>query len=902
MASKHQSELPFEHNEAQFPKKTIPVTCLGINFENDDARRSHFTDLLSEILDDQAFKSIDGFPLAEDEDILAISDPPYYTACPNPWHNDFIKEWESLRPTKSRDQIYQKEPFAADVSEGKYHPIYKMHSYGTKVPHRAIMRYILHYTDPGDIIFDGFCGTGMTGVAAQMCGNEEEVEALGYKVQKDGTILQENTDINGSRQWIPFSKLGERRVVMNDLSPVATFIAYNINSPVNVSYFKKEAKKILLMVEDECGWMFETNHIDGRLGKINYTAWSDIFICSDCSEELVFWDVAVDKEAGKILSEFQCQHCGAKLSKRTIERAWITRFDNLLGKSIRQAKQVPVLINYSVGKTRYKKEPDAQDLALIERIEAESIPYNVPTQHLPDGYNTEQPIQSHGIAHVHQFYSRRNLWVLGSIINKISNPKLLILVTKLLFRITKLYIFSYQNGSWGAGGGTTAGNFYIPSLNKELNMVDRLYASLDSRLKVAKYYKEEKNFSISTSSLSDFSITKEATIDYIFLDPPFGSNLNYSEINFLWESWLKVWTNNKTEAIENSIQGKGPNEYRKLMVSCFQEAYRLLKPGRWMTVEFSNTKASVWNNIQTALSEAGFIVSNVSILDKQRGGFKSITTPTAVKQDLVISAYKPNGGFIQRFESKAGTEEGVWDFVRTHLSYIPSVKTREGTILQIPERDPRLLYDQVVAYYVRNGLQVPLSSQEFQVGLAQRFVERDSMFFLPDQVLYYDQMKLSLGNIFQTSIFVSDEKSAINWLRLSLKEKRQTYQEIHPQYIQETQRSWNKNEQQIELSSLLEQNFLQDEQGRWYLPDPNKASDLERIRNKALLREFSEYLVGNKKIKQFRFEAVRAGFADAWQRKEYATIVKVAERLPENVLQEDPDLLMYYDNASLRVD
>jgi hypothetical protein len=93
---------------------------------------------------------------------------------------------------------------------------------------------------------------------------------------------------------------------------------------------------------------------------------------------------------------------------------------------------------------------------------------------------------------------------------------------------------------------------------------------------------------------------------------------------------------------------------------------------------------------------------------------------------------------------------------------------------------------------------------------------------------------------------------------------------------------------------------LQDEGGRWYVPDPNKAGDLEKLRGRALLREFAGYVEGRGRLRQFRTEAVRAGFADAWRRRDYATIVRVAERLPERVLQEDSDLLMYYDNASLR--
>ena len=114
---------------------------------------------------------------------------------------------------------------------------------------------VLHYTNPGDIVFDGFCGTGMTGVAAQLCGNRNAVLELGYQVKLDGTILQEESDEDDKKAWVAFSKLGVRRAVLNDLSPAATFIASNYNTPVDVKAFDKEAKKILVRVEKECGWM-----------------------------------------------------------------------------------------------------------------------------------------------------------------------------------------------------------------------------------------------------------------------------------------------------------------------------------------------------------------------------------------------------------------------------------------------------------------------------------------------------------------------------------------------------------------------------------------------------------------------------------------------------------------------
>ena len=170
-----------------------------------------------------------------------------------------MAQWqEQRRATRERLGLpddaangYHCEPFAADVSEGKGDPIYNAHSYHTKVPHKAIMRYILHYTAPGDVVLDGFCGTGMTGVAAQLCGDRRAVADLGYRVDGDGTIYE------GTK---PISRLGARKAALADLSPIATFIAYNYNTPVDAAAFEREATRILAEVRDELGWMYETWH------------------------------------------------------------------------------------------------------------------------------------------------------------------------------------------------------------------------------------------------------------------------------------------------------------------------------------------------------------------------------------------------------------------------------------------------------------------------------------------------------------------------------------------------------------------------------------------------------------------------------------------------------------------
>lgn len=930
-----QKTLDFDNTQAA-TQRNSKLTCLGLTFESDEKRRNYFTEKLREKLQDPEFRKIEGFPIGSDEDILALSDPPYYTACPNPWIADIIKEWDSQKPEKPADYKYHREPFAADVSEGKNDPIYNAHSYHTKVPHKAIMRYILHYTEPEDIVFDGFCGTGMTGVAAQMCGDRSVVESLGYQVKPDGTIMQQETDEeDGKTLWVPFSKLGVRRAVLNDLSPAATFIAYNYNTPVDVKAFEKEAKRILKEVEEECGWMYETRLSDGQIGKINYTVWSDVFICPECAGEVVFWEAAVNKSNWQVNDSFSCGNCGAELSKKSLERAWVSYFGNFNEEVSKQAKQIPVLIHYKISGKSDTKKPDTEDLEKLLQINKEEIPYWFPTDLLQKGDKTSDP-NAVGIKYAHDFYMKRALYALSKYYNlakeSLLYSRLLINLTSSAIVLSKQYRFRSQGGSLGAGGGPMNGTLYVPSLIKEIPVTKVIGQHIKRMANVLSATNSGYNL-VQTTSFSSVPAIHNESLDYIFIDPPFGANIMYSELNFLCESWIKIKTNNMLEAIENKTQGKGPNEYRQLMIACFKEAHRVLKPGRWITVEFSNTKASVWNSIQTALNDAGFIIANVSALNKKQGSFNAVTNTTSVTQDLVISAYKPNGGFEKRFQEEATTEEGVWDFVRTHLDYLPVTKSHGALLQMVPERDPRILFDQMIAYYIRKGYSVPISSQEFQIGLSQRFIERDGMYFLPEQAAEYDRKKMT-KQVFQVKLFVSDEASAIQWLRQLLKGKPQTFQDINPLFMQELG-GWSKNEQQLDLRELLNQNYLcYDGKGevpsqihsylstnwsemrnrskddpalvakakdRWYVPDPNKESDLEKLRERSLLKEFGEYKQAKKKLKVFRLEAVRAGFKKAWQERDYVTIIAVAEKIPNSVLEEDPKLLMWYDQAVTRM-
>ncbi len=637
---------------------------------------------------------------------------------------------------------------------------------------------------------------------------------------------------------------------------------------------------------------------------------------------LLLWDELV--EEGNIKDQAFCPHCQAQISKGTLDRAITTVMDDTLGKPISKARRKPVLIDYTFNGQRYQKSPDDDDLELLRKLEVTQVPGWYPTRRIDEDIDLwyERDYRGLGVFSVSAFFSRRNLIMASWFRDEICKVKGRLGGFLWFWFQSVLMGFSHLNRyrvkGYSQVNQLLSGTLYIGAVSAEISP----WYALEGKIRRLHTFEviRQPNAAVSTGSTAAFSLS-DCSVDYIFVDPPFGSNIIYSDLSIIWESWLRVSTNTSSEAVVHRRKKQGAftlDDYGRIMTGCFSKMYQVLKPGRWITVEFHNSKNSVWTAIQEALTRVGFVVADVRTLDKQMQTFKQVTAAGAVKQDLIISAYKPNSGLEERFKLEAGTVEGVWDFVRTHLKQLPVFVAKDGQAEIIAERQNYLIFDRMVAFHVQRGVTVPLSAAEFYQGLVQRFSEREDMYFLPEQVAEYDKRRMTVKEVLQLSIFVIDESSAIQWLKQQLVKKPQTFQEIHPQFLREIG-GWQKHEKPLELSALLEENFLRYEgrgevpsqihsylstnfkelrnlpkddptlrakaRDRWYVPDPNKAGDLEKLRERTLLREFDEYrAVTQKRLKVLRLEAVRAGFKKAWGKRDYTTIIDVASKIPENVL------------------
>ncbi len=730
--------------------------------------------------------------------------------------------------------------------------------------------------------------------------------------------------------------MGYRYSILNDLSPFATSISKNYLNLNDLNGFYEEAVQLVEKAKEKFSWIYD--YLDGNI--VN-GVWSDVFVCPNCGNEIIYWEVA--KSEDEVQKSFPCPKCNIIVGKSAgkvsgaikLERAFETQYDALLQQTVRLPKLVLVEVTIIKSGKRHKlsiNPPSSMEVSSsLNMVSCTDIPQY---KFFP-GRQTNKLINGSGISFIAHMYTRRALLIYGYLWKQELSSKIRTDLFRFCLSAINNYI-SRKQGYYGGGGGIS-GTLFTPSIHLERNVFDVLFRKIRNICQLN--IQDNKMYCIQTQSVTNLAYLSDNSIDYIFTDPPFGESLQYFELNLLSEAWIKVRTNGSLDCVLNYVHNKDLAFYTRVMTSAFSEYHRVLKPGKWITIEFHNSQNAVWTAIQQSLEKSGFIVADVRILDKQQRSYNAVNRSGAVDCDLVISAYKPSDSLEENFKLNAGSEDRVWSFIQQHLRNLPNVVEKDGEIEQIAERMNYVLFDRMVAYHVQHSVMVPITAIEFYLGLEERYPQRDGMFFLPEQVEKYDRARSSIHNIHQLELFITDESSAILWLRQQLENHPSTYQELFPKFIQEIS-AWERYEKTLELSEILEQNFLyydggglipeqiwswmqRDEEtydvirgqsrenptnavrtlakGRWFVPDPNNAQQLEKVREGHLLKEFEDYKsFPGKKLKVFRLEAVRTGFKKAWQDRDYKTIIAVAEKISEEALQEDSKLLMWYDQALTR--
>lgn len=496
-------------------------------------------------------------------------------------------------------------PLEREIRGVKSTPIYLAHSYPTKVPPETITPYIEHYTAPGQVVLDPFAGSGMTGVAACFAG---------------------------------------RHALLNDLSVGACHLAFNHSSPCDPSALTEAFEAVAEQCEGEFRWLYGTR-CDRCRGPatIVYTLWSDVYACPKTGKKIVLWEVGLDKESGRVAQTIRCPRCRTTHPKRAL---------------VRHGPAVPALTAYqclACGQ-RGERPPSTSELRLIKEIPTSQPPY--PHPHVPLDRTGEMYIRCalhlQRIGTVADFYTPRNLRALGKIWREIS------LVTDR--RVRAALAFAFTNTAWHAtkmrrfnargGQRPLTGTLYVPQLSSEANPLPILRHKIQTLVAFYRHLKTETprpstRIAVRLGCATNLQEIPANSIDYVFTDPPFGSNIFYADLNLIWESWLGQTTVAETEAVINRSRknGKTLHDYYLVMKGGFSEMHRVLKPGRWASVVFHNSDDDVWRAIQTAAEEAGFSLVYASAIDKSkrsmRGYIGERNDEDIADGDVVLNLRKP---------------------------------------------------------------------------------------------------------------------------------------------------------------------------------------------------------------------------------------------------------------------
>ena len=483
--------------------------------------------------------------------------------------------------------------------------VYNCHAYLTKVPVAAIKPFIETFTSRDETVADIFAGSGMTGLAAAMLG---------------------------------------RRAKLSDISVLGRHIATGYLTEVDGAEFRDAANAVINSAKTALGDLYTTERAsDHAETEMVRTVWSFTYNCPSCAKSLVFFNAMRND---RTLAPDKCSHCATPFVKRNWKRG----------------PDVPVEVVVRDANGRLKDQGvEKIDLAAVTKAEADPRQNEIPSLAIDDSREmySRSGLGKAGLTDTKRFFSPRNAIALLELWRAIQAVKSNGLRTKLSFAFTAILPRASRRYQWSAQRPLNAQNqtYYIAPVYYEWNVFELFARKIEAAIRAAQdvfggelLFRGDvaKSVSYALASADRVEHLEDASIDYVFIDPPFGSNIFYSDMNLFHEAWLGKTTDHAREAVMHTTGRKkngAAQRYEDLLRGAFAEAFRVLKPGRYMSVVFGNSDGQVWGLVQRAMRDAGFnsVPVHVAILDKGQRSVKGLNSGSegVVTVDLIVTLQKP---------------------------------------------------------------------------------------------------------------------------------------------------------------------------------------------------------------------------------------------------------------------
>jgi len=542
----------------------------------------------------------------------------YSSDKPNPDLKVFVERHS--RPYDPESDDYDTSAFNQPITTTKATALYLMHSYHQgKKPHDAIREYIRHYTEPGDVVLDLFSGSGGTALAASLEG---------------------------------------RTAIAIDRSPASTFITKNYSSPIDTAKLRQASQRVRSAVQAEMDWLYGTkcDRCNGDATTV-YTVYSQVFKCPRCNQKVALFDCAeatIVAGTGKPKKVNACPHCYSRGVVEVI-RSQSEKFGH-----------VPVLTAYTCNNgcspprdQRQRDDPTPNkarffercDLARLSEIDAREVPYWYPKGYDMRGFSRYQrdALYYYGVQEVADLFTKRNLWAIALLKDAVKRlggdqtDTLLFALTAIMLNSSRMYRYRES-----LKGGFQGGTYYIPQESQVINVFRSFNDKVEDLLRAAPHLPENGKVVVSTQSACDLSAIPINSVDYIFTDPPYSHTIQYGELNYVWEAWLGLDTSwHEEEIIVNDVRNKSEADWAAMMKLAMAECYRVLKPGRWLSLCYHDTSEGTWELVQDVMAEVGFLVDKTDsavFIDTGQKSMNQLNADKATKRDLVLNFRKPKPG------------------------------------------------------------------------------------------------------------------------------------------------------------------------------------------------------------------------------------------------------------------
>lgn len=524
-------------------------------------------------------------------------------------------------------------------------PIYNCHAYLTKVPVAAIKPFIEAFSKPGDTVVDFFAGSGMTGLAAHMTG---------------------------------------RNAHLSDISVLGQHIANGYLAEVDAGAFREAAEQCVAATREAIGDLYMTRRsTDNTEAVMIRTVWSFTYICPSCDSKMVYFMHLAPSGA----QPATCPSCEQPFVRRSWKRGADVPVEVVVsGETGRQHTQ-------GIAEIDHKRIQAAQEDGRLTRVPSHSIESD------REMYS-RSALAKAGLTETRKFFSPRNaiaLYELWNAISKVSDPAIR---QKLRFAFTAILPRASRRYQWSAKRPLNAQNqtYYISPVYYEWNIFELFGRKIQAAIRADEIIdgrdgplllgnSKPRKVAYDLASADRLEHLGDASVDYIFTDPPFGSNIFYSDMSLFHEAWIGKTTDNTSEAVVYTT-GKRKNgaeqRYHDLLLGAFKEGYRILRPGGRMSVVFGNSSGRIWGLVQRALRDAGFAAKpvHVAILDKGQRSVKGLNSGSegVVTVDLIMTVEKPEAA-ASKVDARGLSNGDTQHLIDAAIRELPTVEAKNPSHL-----------------------------------------------------------------------------------------------------------------------------------------------------------------------------------------------------------------------------